>query len=94
MSMHGRTLEEAFIYENLPLFNADVLVLGVELSGKLDDIFETVYEHVTSSSFKKTEFALNMLSSTTDWSVPGYISDGLRWLNDRLSKNLNAQPKS
>ena len=93
MSMHGRTLEEAFVYENLSLFSADGLDLGVELPGKLDEVFETVYEHVKSSSFKKTEFALDILSSPADWRVPGYISDGLRWLDERLSKSLNAQSK-
>lgn len=93
MSMHGRTLEETFIYENLSLFSAGGLDLGAELPEKLDEVFEAVYQHVKSSSFKKTEFALNILSSTAEWRVPGYISDGLRWLDKRLSKSLNAQSK-
>ena len=88
--MHGRTLEEAFVYENFSLFSAGDLDIDVELSGKLREDFDTIYKHIKSSSFKKTEFALHILSSSVNWRVPKYISDGLQWLDNKLTTNLNA----
>ncbi|MGJ8528611.1 hypothetical protein, partial [Maritalea sp.] len=46
-----------------------------------------VFELVKNSNFKKTEFALAILSSD-DWNVPLYIAEGLTWLEQRLQTQL------
>jgi len=40
---------------------------------------------VKSSSFKKTEFALDVASSEADWVTPLYIAKGLCWLENKMS---------
>jgi len=42
-----------------------------------------MYKLIRESSFKKTDFALTVLSSD-DWQVPLYICEGLTWLEKRL----------
>ena len=53
---------------------------------------EAIYERIKSSSFKKTNFALDVLSSEQDWATPGYIADGLLWLENRLTEVQDVQP--
>lgn len=91
--MHGRTFEETFAYENLPLFRDGSLSLGQELSanGHHDAEHQAIYEAGKSSTFKKTEFALSVASSNAQWAAPKYIADGLRWLEAEL---LAANPIS
>jgi predicted ATP-dependent endonuclease of OLD family len=63
----GRSLEDAFILANLALFQleeGDPSVLASELAG----------------SQKKTAFALKHAIVNTNWNVPRYIAEGLRWL--------------
>lgn len=63
----GRSLEDAFILANPALFQleeGDPSVLASELAG----------------SQKKTAFALEHAIENTDWNVPRYIAEGLRWL--------------
>lgn len=63
----GRSLEDAFILANPELFQldeGDPSVLASELAG----------------SQKKTAFALEYAIENTDWNVPCYIAEGLRWL--------------
>src|ERR1019366_6133493 len=84
--MHGRTLEEAFVYENLALFEQQELAFGIEFA-KLKtagEIKSAVYSEVKDQNFKKTEFALGIASSAAVWSTPAYIEDGLRWLEKKL----------
>ncbi|MEO9385210.1 ATP-dependent nuclease [Chromobacterium phragmitis] len=85
--MHGRTLEEAFIYENLPLFKGDDNPIDLDLSGATtrEQIMEKVYEEARDQNFKKAEFALAVASSKVVWTTPSYIAEGLRWLDARLS---------
>lgn len=80
--MHGRTFEEAFVYQNMQLFRDKKIDLGIAIpDGQIfEDEYKTVFERVKSSSFKKTEFALDVASSTADWVTPQYIADGLNWL--------------
>lgn len=96
-TMHGRTLEEAFIYKNIELFQNGKIRLGsaISLSSQLeaDDLYNTIYEHVKSPSFKKTEFALDISSSSADWQPPDYITDGLKWLEERLSPHKEKELK-
>ncbi|WP_339036543.1 hypothetical protein [Serratia symbiotica] len=40
-----------------------------------------------SKSFSKTDFALNLLLKKPDeWSVPTYISEGLKWLEAEIAQ--------
>ena len=79
-NFHGRTLEEAFVYENHELFSNGALSIGKEIPA----------ERIKSSTFKKTEFAMDVLARDPDvdgaapWAVPEYISVGLRWLEARV----------
>uniref|UniRef100_A0A2A4Z2F7 ATP-dependent endonuclease n=1 Tax=OCS116 cluster bacterium TaxID=2030921 RepID=A0A2A4Z2F7_9PROT len=85
-SLHARTLEEAFIYENYQIIESGDLAIKISLPTNEDEIFEYVYKTVKSSSFKKTQFALDVLISSADWIVPSYIEESLVWLNTRLSE--------
>lgn len=85
--MHGRTLEETFVYENLPIFQQEKISLGVDLSQMTtsEEIMACIYAEVKGRNFKKTEFALNVASSTSGWRTPSYIEEGLLWLQNRLA---------
>ena len=89
--MIGRTFEETFAYETLQLFKDSAIEVGINFDDAVDfdREYQRIYEHVTSSSFKKTAFALNVASSDSDWNVPAYISNGLIWLEEKLSPVLN-----
>ena len=82
----GRTLEEAFALENFEWCQDDQRKnLGLRLRGganlTVDEIVQNVHKRVTSSSFKKTDFALGLLEQDpTGWKVPRYIREGLAWL--------------
>jgi putative ATP-dependent endonuclease of OLD family len=83
---HGRTFEEAFVLENLLLFQNGTLPFSEDLSqlNDFDSIKSTIYSEVRSADFKKTEFALVIASQSTDWKTPEYIECGLRWLEAKL----------
>lgn len=91
---HGRTLEEAFIYENLPLFKSGQLDLKIDFTKPVsaDQIRDEVYELIKSDGFKKTEFALGIVSSSVAWKTPAYIAEGLRWLEKKLAPQAAPQP--
>jgi len=63
----GRSFEDAFILANLDRFQ-----LGQ------GDIASLAYDHATDQ--KKSAFALKYAIDDTDWNVPKYIAEGLRWL--------------
>ena len=84
-SLRPRTLEEAIVYENFGLFCSGALSIGIPIPTLLDDAYEAVYDRIKSDSFKKTDFAMAILACTEQWIVPGYIAEGLRWLEARLS---------
>lgn len=63
----GRSFEDAFVLANLNRFN-----LGD------GDIAFLAYEYAADQ--KKSEFALKYAIEDTDWVVPRYIAEGLRWL--------------
>lgn len=87
--MHGRTLEECFIYENIALFKDGMLECGKDIDGDAESVKEAIYKHVNeSSTFKKTDFALSMASAEIDWETPTYISKGLKWLSNELNNTL------
>ena len=82
--MRPRTLEEAFAYQNFQLFRDGTLSLRLAIPAVLDDAYDAIYNHIKSSSFKKTDFAMDVLASAADWQVPVYITEGLMWLEKRL----------
>lgn len=87
----GRTFEEAFAYENLnwcqdlkqrPLH---LRVVTKSTSPSLTEVVRKIHERVKGSGFNKTDFALAlMMKDTSEWVVPSYISEGLRWLSKQL----------
>jgi putative ATP-dependent endonuclease of the OLD family len=83
LTLHGRTLEDTFIYENLDTIKANDLVIRWQIPEDSASIQDNVYDFVNSSSFKKTEFALDVLASN-HWIVPRYISRGLHWIAGEL----------
>ncbi|MGU3809831.1 ATP-dependent nuclease [Vibrio diabolicus] len=88
--MIPRTLEEAFVYENFDLFRNQTLSIGIDISENLEEAYSEVYKRVKSSSFKKTDFALEVLFSESNWKTPNYIREGLIWLDERLKGSESA----
>lgn len=82
--MYGRTFEECFIYENIELFKDGDINCGIDIADVADVVREDVYKKVKSSTFKKTDFALDMASTEVNWVTPKYIVDGLVWLKGKL----------
>lgn len=87
--MIPRTIEEAFAFDNFDLLRGGQLSLGITLPESLEDAYEVIFQRIKSSSFKKTEFALDLLSATEDWDTPSYIAEGLQWLENRLDSDSN-----
>lgn len=90
--MVPRTIEEAFAYENFALLRSGELKVGKPLPEDLEEAYKAIYKRIKSSSFKKTNFALDVLSSEHDWATPGYIADGLDWLEKRLTEVQDVNP--
>jgi len=84
----GRTLEEAFAFDNLDwtqLSENRDLGLRVKSYDDAADTASAIHRRVKASSFKKTDFALTLLFKDPEaWRVPTYIADGLRWLEGRV----------
>lgn len=89
LELHGRTLEETFIYENLQLFGSEDTFKNVVLPEAAEELNAFGFDLIRKSSFKKTEFALTILSSD-EWQVPSYIRHGLVWLEQRLQRSDQA----
>ena len=66
----GRTFEDAFMLANPAMFGIE----GVTPDDKAQCAWCKL------DTIKKSEFALKHAIDATDWSPPGYILDGLRWL--------------
>ena len=87
----GRTLEEAFAFENLAWCqHKDRKNLNLRFARNdrltLDLLTEKIHKRIKSTSFKKTDFALALLmQDPKEWSVPTYISRGLQWLKDEIA---------
>jgi len=95
----GRTLEEAFALENLEWTQElSRQHIGLRVVTKKDKlslpiITEKVFKRVKGSGFKKTEFALGVLTEGDDgWQVPAYISEGLKWLSQCLAASGRSAP--
>ena len=59
--MHGRTFEEAFIYENLDLFKEGKFTTTIQLESDYDKDYDQIHNLVKSANFKKAEFALDIV---------------------------------
>jgi predicted ATP-dependent endonuclease of OLD family len=70
----GRSLEGAFMLANPTLFGLDAL--------SEDDKETEVWNKTNQIGLTKTAFALKYAIENTDWNVPRYVADGLRWLRD------------
>jgi hypothetical protein len=96
-SLCGRTFEEAFGLENAEWCQAlPQRRLGLKLRTSPStpgDLAAGLHKRVTGQSFDKTKFALGMLTeSPNNWHVPGYIKEGLRWLDSEVSFERPAPP--
>jgi hypothetical protein len=67
----GRTFEDAFMLANAAMYEG--------LQGTEADELENIAYGLTDK-IKKSEFALKHAIYQTDWTPPGYILDGLKWL--------------
>lgn len=87
-TLRPRTLEEAIVYENFGLLRAGKLSIGIAIPELLQDAYKSVYDQVRSDSFKKTDFAMDILACAEKLIVPNYITEGLLWLEARLCPPL------
>ena len=87
-ALRPRTLEEAIVYENFELVRAGTLSIDATIRASLDEAYQDVYDLIRSESFKKTDFAMDVLACDEEWAVPVYIAEGLRWLEKRLCPPL------
>lgn len=87
----GRTLEESFGLENAGWCQDEKnssVGLRLRTAAKTPQELATgLYKRVTSKSFDKTRFALEVLASgpLKSWKVPAYISEGLTWLETMVA---------
>ena len=89
------TFEDSIIYSNLELFkNIDDKELYLNKISNIiksatgfEDMHSKIYEEIRKTSFKKAEFALDLiyLIDPKKIVVPNYIDDGLNWLESQLS---------
>ena len=89
------TFEDSIIYSNLELFkNIDDRELYLNKISNIiksatgfEDMHSKIYEEIRKTSFKKAEFALDLiyLIDPEKIVVPNYIDDGLNWLESQLS---------
>ncbi|NTV46775.1 MAG: AAA family ATPase [Chlorobiales bacterium] len=82
----GRSFEDAFILANPNIFNISGQT-ATERETQAWDLAQTV---------KKSDFALRFAIDETEWAIPRYIDEGLRWLgqidDDVLAPEIIAPP--
>ena len=94
----GRTLEEAFVLENLAWCqHEDRSRLGLRVRKaeqcSLPDLAEKLSKRIRSQNFDKTEFALGLMTQNSNaWKVPSYIHEGLQWLAAQFPPELSPAP--
>jgi predicted ATP-dependent endonuclease of OLD family len=91
LQLTGRTLEEAFAFENLTwsqdIANKD-LKLRVKSSDNpsLQETTDRLHKRIHGKNFGKTDFALALLTKDpATWTVPSYIAMGLQWLEGEMN---------
>ncbi len=87
-TMRPRTLEEAFAYDNFSLLRERKITIGKAIPNDLDAAYQTIYDRIRSSTFKKTDFAMRLLAGNEAWQTPAYISEGLTWLEGKLYPSI------
>ena len=84
------TFEDSLIFENKAIFDAMDNAKG--MLKKVKDITDAqnAFDVIRDSSFKKAEFALDLLylPNFDEIKVPTYMSDGLQWLEEILTSKL------
>ncbi len=95
LQLAGRTLEEAFAFENL-VWSQDISNKDLKLRVKSSDnptlevTAERLHKRIHSKNFKKTDFALALLTKNIDdWVVPSYMREGLEWLKTEIASSPN-----
>ena len=86
--MRPRTLEEALAYDNFSLLRKDIISIGKPIPDDLEEAYQTIYERIRSSTFKKTDFAMSLLAGDNTWQTPVYIAKGLVWLEAKLNPTV------
>lgn len=91
-ALTARTFEEAFAYDNLAWCQeAAQRELGLRISDNgaapsLDNLAKQIYTRVNHGGLDKTKFALGLMAAKpSEWTVPHYIEEGLRWLAESLT---------
>ena len=93
----GRTLEEAFGLENSAWVQDKTNQrVGLRLRPPPTtprELAQRLHKRVTSKNFDKTRFALEVLASGPEskWKVPLYIAEGLRWLEEQVAHEAEAE---
>lgn len=88
-AMRPRTFEEAFAYQNFGQLRSGKISIGIEIPSVLNDAYEDIYQRINKSDkFKKTDFAMHVLSISSEWLVPDYIVEGLKWLENKLHPTI------
>jgi hypothetical protein len=88
------TFEESMIFENKDLIGAVVDAKGMMKKAQSINDTKTAFDIIRDSSFKKAEFALDLLylPNFEDLKVPAYIVEGLKWLNYVLQPKIAKTP--
>ena len=94
IQLTGRTLEEAFAFENL-VWSQDIANKDLKIRVKSSDTPELelttdrLHKRIHGKNFKKTDFALALLTKSPEsWIVPSYIREGLEWLQTEVTPPL------
>lgn len=77
----GRSFEQAFILANLEMFGLN--------DAQASDLEDKSWKKATDIK-AKADFALQHAIDKTDWAVPHYIEEGLRWLAEGSLKSLHS----
>lgn len=94
LQLTGRTLEEAFVFENL-VWSQDIANKDLKIRVKSSDgptltvTAARLHTRIHGDNFKKTDFALALLTKDPEsWAVPRYIREGLEWLQNEVTPSI------
>ena len=90
VTLLARTFEEDMIYTNIEKCGKGGFLKCVVLpqnTGDIECTTEEIFKKISGLTRKKTEFALDAMADP-EWRCPSYIEEGLNWLQNRLSSNL------